>query len=831
MTTASPSPSAEDIPGNAPLVQMSGTSHDSSTFTQVAGDQYNIQLPPKPPAPATCTLPADTAAFTGRTKELHDMITAVAGTAEAGRVVAIHAIDGMPGVGKTALAVHVGHLLADRFPDRQLFVDLHAHTAGQEPVTAEAALASLLTADGMDSRYLPDSLDERATLWRDRMAHKQALLILDNAVSSGQVVPLLPGSAGCLVLVTSRRYLGDLPSAVPVPLDILPPAEAQQMFLRLAPRAAAEPARVAELVGLCGCLPLAISLLARLFSTRRSWTMGNLINETKTTLLAVTAENRTVAAAFDLSHQYLPTNRQHFFRRLGLHPGVDIDAYAAAALTSLPLDQSSDHLDALYSDHLLDEPVYRRYRMHDLIRDYARTLAAADPADERNQALGQLLDYYQHTAALADAHLTRHTRPPAATSAASPGPVPALASLDHALAWLRIERANLRSCLDHATRHTQHARVVGLTAGVASLLRSDGPWSQALELHANAAAAARHLADRIGEANAFNDLGVVRRLTGDYPGAARAYEQALGIYRGLGDRLGEANVLMDLGVVRRLTGDYPGAARAYEQALGIYCGLGDRLGEANVLMDLGVVRRLTGDYPGAARAQEQALGIYRGLGDRLGEANALYCLGFVWRVTGDYLGAAQAYEQALGAYRDLGSRLGEANALNELGVVWRVTGDYLSAAQAQEQALGIYHDLGNRLGEANALDDLGVVRQETGDYPGAAQALEQALGIYHDLGYQLGEAAVFNHSGTLCLKSGDPEQALAHHQRALDLARAVDSPLEQAHALDGISRCALARGDTATAVAERWQALEIYQRIGAAEATQLATDLADLDAE
>jgi hypothetical protein len=161
--------------------------------------------------------------------------------------------------------------------------------------------------------------------------------------------------------------------------------EAREMFLRLAPCAAAEPARVAEVVALCGHLPLAISLLARLFSTRRSWTLGQLIEETKATLLTVTAENRTVAAAFDLSYQYLPAERQRFFRRLGLHPGVDIDVYATAALTGLPLDQVSEHLDALCRDHLLDEPVYRRYRMHDLIPDYARALVTTDPAGERDR--------------------------------------------------------------------------------------------------------------------------------------------------------------------------------------------------------------------------------------------------------------------------------------------------------------------------------------------------------------------------------------------------------------------------------------------------------------
>jgi tetratricopeptide (TPR) repeat protein len=750
MTTAPPVPPAEDTPRDG-LVQMSGTSHDASTLNQVAGDQYNIHLPPTPPAPATCTLPADTAAFTGRGKELHDITTAVTAAAEAGRVVAIHALDGMPGVGKTALAVHVGHRLADRFPDRQLFLDLHAHTACQEPMTPQAALASLLTADGADTRYLPESLEERATLWRDRMAHKQVLLILDNAASSGQVTPLLPGSAGCLVLVTSRRYLGDLPGAVPMLLDILPPDEAQQMFLLLAPRAATEPAKVAELVALCGHLPLAISLRASLFSKHRSWTMGHLISETKTSLLTVAVENHTVAAAFDLSYQDLPTDRQRFFRRLGLHPGVDLDAYAAAALAGIPLEQASEHLDALYSDRLLDEPVYRRYRMHDLIRDYARTLAATDPADERDQALSRLLDYYQHTAALADAHLTRLTRPPAATLAAPPGAAPRLTSRNQALDWLRTERANLLACRDHATHHAEHARVVGLTASVASLLRNDGPWTQALELHAQAATAARRLGDQLGEAYTLTELGVVRWLTGDYPGAAQVLEQALTLHHDLDNRHGEATALTELGVVRRLTGDYPGAAQVLEQALTLHHDLDNRHGEAYTLTELGVVRRLTGDYPGAI--------------------------------------------------------------------------------QVLDQALHLHHDLSNQLGEADALTSLGLVRFLTDDYPGAAQMLEQALSLYRDLGDRLGEAEVLNHGGTLHRMLGDPEQALAHYQRALELAYAVDSPLEQARALEGAGRCALARGDTAAAVTQLRQALEIYQRIGAAEATQLATDLADLDAE
>jgi predicted ATPase len=290
----------------------------------------------------------------------------------------------MPGIGKTTLAVHVGHMVAEQFPDRQLFVDLHAHTPGQRPVDPAHALATLLAADGVDPRYVPGDLDGRSAMWRARLSKKRVLLILDNAASSNQVAPLLPGAAGCLVLVTSRRYLGDLPSTlVSVPLDTLPPSDAVTMFVNLAPRAEDELKKVTEMVRICGYLPLAISLLAILFTRHRSWTMNDLIGATRATLLTVKAENRTVAAAFELSYQYLTTRQQRFFRHLGLHPGPDIDPYAASALAGLPFEETIEFLDELYRDGLLAEPVPRRYRLHNLIHEYARSLAAADDfADE-----------------------------------------------------------------------------------------------------------------------------------------------------------------------------------------------------------------------------------------------------------------------------------------------------------------------------------------------------------------------------------------------------------------------------------------------------------------
>ena len=366
-------------------------------------------------------LPGTVTQFAGRAAELA-VLTGMPdrpGTHLPGTVV-ITAIDGMPGIGKTALAVQAGHLLASRFPDRQLFVDLHGHTPGQEPVSSADALAGWLAADGVDPRYLPAGLDGRAAMWRDRIAGQRVLLILDNAASSSQVAPLLPGTAGSLVLVTSRRFLGDLPAAVEMSLDVLPAGDAAAMFTGLAPRAAAEPARVAELVALCGNLPLAISLLARLLTRHRSWDMAHLISGTRARLLTVTAESQTVAASFEVSYQDLDAGQQRFFRHLGLHPGPDIDTGAAAALAGLPLEDAAGYLDGLHACRLLQEPVPHRYRMHDLIRQYARTVAPDTASGEQELAIGRLLDYYQHTAEAAGTRLGRHPRTPAAIQVPAP---------------------------------------------------------------------------------------------------------------------------------------------------------------------------------------------------------------------------------------------------------------------------------------------------------------------------------------------------------------------------------------------------------------------------
>ncbi len=869
------------------FMEAAATGHTSEHAPAAGHGTTTVHTPPRDvagftgPVPASAlavrySLPPDTAVFTGRDAEMNRIKAAVAEAAGTTSAVTVCAIDGMPGVGKTALAVHTAHLLRGQFPDWQLFMNLHAHTPGQDPVPPEAALALLLSAVGVAARSIPTDLEGRVALWRDRMAGQRALLVLDNAASSSQVIPLLPAAEGCLVLVTSRRHLADLPGAVTrVPVGVLSPDAAADMFTRLAPREQAGPPAppappgppgppdaVAELVTLAGYLPLAVALLARVYARHPSWELADLIRETRTSVLTLAAEKDTVAIAFEVSYRYLGTGQQRLFRYLGLHPGSTIDPYTAAALGGIPLGEATACLDALHQEALLTETGHRRYVIHDLIRRYALDRAAADPETERASGLDRLLDYYEHTTAVTEAILTRQARPqpsPAARPAAPPDAVPAVPDRAAALWWARAEHANVLACLDHVTRTGQHARVVALTAGTAAVLRQDGPWTDAITRHATAVAAARQIGDRLGMANALDDLGIVRRLNGDYAGAALAQEEALTVYRDLGssqgqanclshlgtvwtladdygraagaldaalvlyrtlgDREGQADTLNHLGVVRRLTHDQRGAAKVLEEALGIYCDLDNKQGQATTLTYLGTIRRRIGDYPGAAQAQEQALDIQRELGNKQGQANALCYLGTLHREIGHYERAAREQEQALDMYREIGSRLGQANTMSELGVVRRMVGDHPGAAQVQQEALDIYRELGDLAGQAMSLCELGALRRLAGDFIRAQELLEQGLGIVEELG---DVAEALDELGTLHRVRGDLDRAEACHRRALKSAREVESQLDEARALAGLGRCALAAGRGADALAMLTEAHSIFARMGVAEASAIS---------
>jgi DNA-binding SARP family transcriptional activator len=768
-------------------------------------------------APVPRQLPAVARFFTGRQAEL-DLLTRLLDESgrdtTAGDTVVISAMDGMAGIGKTALAVHAAHRLAVKFPDGQLFIDLHGYTRGHRPRTAGDALDWLLRALRVAPQRIPQDLEERAALYRECLAGTRTLIVLDNACDEAQVRPLLPGSGGCRVLITSRRRLKGLDDAQILSLDVLPPADAIALL-----RMVAGPGRVppggpalAEIAGLCGRLPLALRIAAALLRHRSAWTpehLAGLLRDQQQRITALSDGDRDLGAIFDLSYHALTGTRRRLFRQLGLVPGPDTDACAASALAGVGRAAATRLLEDLVDHNLLIEHQPGRYRLHDLIRVHARTLAGHDPADDRTAALDRLLDYYQHAAARADALIARHPRP----APAGPAPAPALPDAGAAWAWLRAERPNLVAVFEHTVARGYRERTVALAAGLATLLHVDGPWALALTVHVTASAAAGSLGDQRGRADALTWLGYMRALTGDFPGGARDMEQALQLGQDMGDRSGQAGALTRLGEMRRTTGDVPGAARDLAEALRLYQDLGHRPGQADVLVQLGDMRRTTGDIARAARDLERALQLYRDLDHPVGQGDVLTRLADMRRATGDLPGAARDLQEALLLYRGLGRRLGQANVLARLGDIWKLTGDLPRADRDLREALDLYQDLGHQFGQANALTFLGQVRLAAGDYPGAAHHLEAAVAEFRRMGTRGNQAWALNHYAAVITANGDHAHAMTLYQDALRLAREAHHPDDEALALEGLGNCLLRTADPEAGTADLRQALEIFRRL------------------
>jgi len=354
---------------------------------------------------AVRALPRDVASFTGRRRELDQLTSAAAAAVSgpAGGVVGIHAIDGMAGVGKTTLAIHAAHRLAANFPDGQLFIDLHGYDPQAEPVSALDALDRLLRLLGVPAQSVPAGEAERSALLRDRLAGTRTLMVLDNAADTAQVRPLLPGSSSCLVIVTSRRRLPGLDDATPIDLNALPIGDAVALLRRVAGpgRIHASDEHLTEQVAeLCGRIPLALRITATRLKHRHALTLDDLARQLRDDhrrLEALADGDRSLTAAFEGSYRRLEPGLQRLFRFLGLVPGQDFDAYAAANLLQSDHRTAARMLDTLLDHNLLIQHTSGRYRLHDLVRDYARTLTTADTG-ESEAALGHLLDYYEHTA-------------------------------------------------------------------------------------------------------------------------------------------------------------------------------------------------------------------------------------------------------------------------------------------------------------------------------------------------------------------------------------------------------------------------------------------------
>jgi DNA-binding SARP family transcriptional activator/Flp pilus assembly protein TadD len=726
--------------------------------------------------PVPAQLPADVAAFTGRDVELAALDRLLAGPAgPAGSAetlaavgqpatsdaaaVPIMVLAGTAGVGKTALAVRWARRAAAAFPDGQLYVNLRGYDPGA-PVAPADALAGFLRALGLAGEDIPAGEDERAAAYRSLLDGRRVLVVLDNAASVEQARPLLPGSPSCLVVVTSRDSLAGLVArhgARRLALDMLPAADAIGLLRTLiGDRVDAEPDAAAELAAQCARLPLALRVAAELAAaspdSRLAELAGELAGEQRRLdLLDAGGDERTaVRGVFSWSYRHLPAAAARAFRLIGLHPGPDLDAYAVAALAggapdataggaangeSITATQAKDALALLARAHLVHPAGAGRYGLHDLLRAYARELAAADEgAGGQLAAMTGLLDYYLGVAASAMDVLVPAERPYRPRLEPIGTPAPELATPARARDWLDAERAVLVAVALHAAAHGWPAHTTRLAAVLYRYLETGGHYADAVTVHGRANDAARLLGDRAAEAMALTNLGIISWRQGRYQQAADYHQQSLTASVAIGDRRGEATALANLGTVHERRGHYQQAVHCHEQALAAYQSVGERTGEARVLGNLGSVAAREGEYGRAVDWYQQALAVFREIGDRTGEASALPDLGRAYQRQARFDEAVGCYQRALALFRETGDRTGEAEARNGVAEILLATGRPDEAQVAYTAALALAGQLGEAYEQARAHHGLAAALHAVGDDALARHHRSCALELYSALG-------------------------------------------------------------------------------------------------
>jgi DNA-binding SARP family transcriptional activator len=779
-------------------------------------------------------LPADVAAFTGRGLELDVLDSLLADdSGEPATSIVISVVAGTPGVGKTALAVHWAHRVADGFPDGQLYVNLRGYDPDL-PLAPADVLVRFLTALGIAESDMPHEIDDLAARYRSLVAYRRMLVVLDNASSVEQVRPLLPGSGSCTVVVTSRDTLAGLVArdgARRIDLDLMPAADAQALLRRLIDdRVDSEPEAAAALAELAARLPLALRLVAELAVTRPTTPLAALAAELSDLQYRLTHldpggdPHTAVTAVFSWSVRQLAPPAARVFALLGLHPGGDFDAYAAAALADLGLRDARRALDQLARAYLVRRLDVDRYSMHDLLRAYAAQLASSG---ETRQALGRLFDYYLATASAAIDHLypADADRRPRVNSAATP--VPVLADLDAARTWLEAERRVLTATAAYTATRGWPTHAVQLSSTLARYLGA-GYLTDALLVHGNARSAARQIGDQAGEVRATASLGATEFWLGRFEPAAEHLRAALAGFREVGDEVGAARTLGDLGNIDLSLGRYDAALDHHRRARLLLRRAGDRSGEAVAVSNTGTTFSRLEQFTRSAAYHRRACALFREAGNAAGEAQALNNLGGAEQRLGRYKAAERHLLQSLDLHRRAGNRSGEGSALFNLGAVEQRLGRYEAAEAHLRYALDLHRQTGFRFGEALCLDRLGRVLSRVGRHKQAADCGREAIDLFRAVSDKTHQAMGLNGLGEIACAAGRPTEALTHHGEALTIALGGAIRAQEARADAGLGRAYLALGQQARARPYFERASALYTELRLPDADAVHRDLCSL---
>jgi DNA-binding SARP family transcriptional activator/Tfp pilus assembly protein PilF len=650
-------------------------------------------------------LPADVPGFAGRVdalKILDDLLTSASDRPQA--PVMITAIVGTAGVGKTALAVHWAHRIVNRFPDGQLYVNLQGYSPNGRAVTPAEAIRGFLDALGVPAERIPPSVVAQAALYRSLLADRRMLVVLDNAKDADQVRPLLPGSPGCRVVVTSRHHLTSLVAAEgarPLSLDLLSVEEAWQLLARRlgSDRVAAEPGAVEDVITRCTRLPLALAIAAARAATAPQLPVAVLASQlldTRNRLHTLTDHSPATDLRSVLSWSYnaLADQAARLFRLLGLHSGPDITALAAASLADIPVERASTVLIELTNAHLLTEHVPGRYVFHDLLRAYATELAlATDSGPERRWAQCRALDHYLHTAHAATLLLNPY-RYLISINPASAGTRPEhVVDRHQAMSWLTAECSALLAAVHQAATNGFEAHAWQIAWAITNYLDRHGRWYDLANVQNTALAAAERSGDRRGQACVHHGLAFVYRQMNRLEDTMTHSREALRLFSALHDLTGQAHSEINLGVLFEKQGDYKQALFHAERALHLYLSANHLGGQANALNTIGWLHVQLGNPEQALTYCERALKLHKETGERQGEASTWDSIGYVYHHLGRHQRAAACYQRALTLTRDTGYRVMEASTLTHLGDTHWAAANAGPAVTAWRLALEILDEL------------------------------------------------------------------------------------------------------------------------------------------
>jgi DNA-binding SARP family transcriptional activator/tetratricopeptide (TPR) repeat protein len=747
----------------------------------LTGDATLLPTAPASPSPSRSNLPRAVSDFTGRSADLTHLLQ-IADRAGPGAPLVV-AIDGMAGIGKTTLAVRAAHLLASCYPHAQLFIDLHGHS-DHHPLPPATALDTLLRQLGVPPARIPTDLDERVTLWRSELTGRRVLIVLDNAASSDQVTPLLPATGRSLALVTSRRRLVGLEATKPVSLQLLTDQEGTDLLIHVAgERARHDPATALEVVHRCGNLPLAIRMAAARLAHRPGWHLYDLAHQLRgagTLLDTLSSDRRTLADAFALSYHPLPPEQQRTFRLLGLHPGEHFDEHAAAALAGLTVAEARKTLEDLLDRHLVEQPHPGRYRLHDLIREYARHLAVTlDTDHERHTAVAGLLDYYLHATAAASEpwdspharvylRLDEPLRPDLVQETGSQGG-----------AWLESERLNLRAAVHHAAASGMDGYAWKLARAAWPFYYEGGHLDDLLDTHRCGLAAAERLGCDDAVATMNNYLASAYYKTGQFEQARSALQRAITIRDGQGDYRGVAGARLNLVKVLMDLGNLNESARLGEHVLAFRL-QHDRLSAAaSSFGNLGTTYMRGGRYTQTLSCHRRHLWLSHLDRDPVGVAKALCNIGATQARLGEHRQAIRLLTASLNLKRRAGTREGLGEVLNELGAVCRALGRYDEALARHREALDSMRDTGDRPGECMVRNDYGATLRATGDLTAALEQHRTAMASATRMKLKYEHARALDGIAA-CLQPTNPDAARQHWRRALTLYTEMGVP-EQHH--------------------------------------------------